>query len=110
MTGRKPRGWGVVLVRGRSMHPTFAGCRRLALVRWGAAAMVGDVVVAERPDRAGLRIVKRITGREERGWWLESDAGTGGAVLSDSWLFGPVRPDLVLGVVRWPRVSRRPLP
>lgn len=105
MAGRKPRGWGLVLVRGRSMHPTFTGHRRLALVRWGVPPTVGDVVVAERPDRAGPRIVKRVTGREQQGWWLESDAGTEGSVLSDSWLFGPVPADLVLGVVRWPDVS-----
>ena len=99
---RRPQGWGIVLVRGDSMRPTFAGWRRWALVRWGAQPAVGDVVVAHRPDRPALRIIKRVTDRDVRGWWLESDAVAPGPVRSDSWLFGPVPDDLVLGVVRWP--------
>lgn len=106
MTPSGPRGWSVVLVRGESMEPTFAGLRRVALVRWGVEPSVGDVVVAHRPDRPELRIIKRVTAREERGWWLESDAHEDAVVRSDSWLFGPVGDDLVLGVVRWPRVRR----
>lgn len=84
------------------MRPTFAGWRRLAIVRWGAVPEVGDVVVALRPDRRDLRIVKRVTDRDAHGYWVESDAGTD-EVRSDSWLFGPVPEDCILGVVRWPR-------
>ena len=102
----RPQRWGIVLVRGSSMAPTFAGLRRIALVRFGMEPMVGDVVVAERPDRPGQRVVKRVTEHEARGWWLESDATVGGLVRSDSWLFGPVSDAQMLGVVRWPRVRR----
>lgn len=106
MTRSGPRGWGVVLVRGASMRPTFSGLRRLALVRWGATPVPGDVVVAQRPDRPELRIIKRVTARDASGWWLESDAHEDAVVRSDSWLFGPVPDDLVLGVARWPQVRR----
>ncbi len=107
--------WGIVLVRGRSMAPTFAGIRRFPLVAWGRTPRVGDVVVAERPDRPGLRVIKRITDHDAGGWWLESDAhgtaeATGPGLLADSWVFGPVPDRLVLGVVVWPDVSRRPAP
>lgn len=88
------------------MLPTFAGLRRIALVSLGREPRIGDVVVAERPDRPGQRIIKRVTDRGERGWWLESDAGTADAVRADSWLFGPVSDDAVRGVVVWPRVRR----
>lgn len=88
------------------MAPTFAGPRRLALVEFGREPRIGDVVVAERPDRAGQRVIKRITDRDARGWWLESDADAERTLYSDSWLFGAVNDAQVLGVVRWPRVSR----
>lgn len=105
MGDRRPRGWAVVLVRGSSMAPTFRGWRRLALMRQGRAATVGDVVVAARPDRPEVQVVKRVTEVGPDGLWLESDAGTDDAVRSDSWLFGPVPGALVRGVVVWPRVS-----
>lgn len=88
------------------MRPTFSGVRRLAVVCWGDEPDVGDVVVAQRPDRPDLRIIKRITSHDARGWWLESDAHADGVVRSDSWLFGPVDDNLVIGVVRWPQVRR----
>lgn len=105
MEGKRARGWGVVLVRGTSMAPTFQGWRRLAVMQRGRVASVGDVVVAARPDRPELLVVKRVTEVSPDGVWLESDAGTDDAVRSDSWLFGPVPSALVRGVVVWPRVS-----
>ena len=98
--------WGIVLVRGKSMAPTFDGLRRLALVRFGMEPLIGDVVVAERPDRPGQRVIKRVTDHDQLGWWLESDALGGSQVRSDSWLFGAVSDAQLLGVVRWPRVRR----
>jgi phage repressor protein C with HTH and peptisase S24 domain len=98
--------WGLVLVRGASMAPTFRGVRRLALVRFGATPRIGDVVVADRPDRPGQHVIKRVTDCDDRGWWVESDAQGGGLVRADSWLFGPLRDGQVLGVVRWPRATR----
>ena len=97
---------GLVLVRGRSMAPAFAGWRRIALVEFGRAPRVGDVVVARRPDRPAQQVIKRITDHDARGWWLESDANEDRTVFSDSWVFGAVADAAVLGVVRWPRVSR----
>ena len=88
------------------MRPTFGGLRRVALVRFGARPRIGDVVVADRPDRPGQHVIKRITDHDARGWWLESDANGGPHVHSDSWLFGAVSDAQILGVVRWPRVSR----
>ena len=88
------------------MAPTFAGLRRFPVVAFGREPSVGDVVVARRPDRPGLRVVKRVTDRDARGWWLESDALDTGGVFSDSWLFGPVADELILGVVVWPDVRR----
>ena len=109
MAERRSGGWGVVLVRGASMRPTFTGLRRLVLVRWGARPSIDDVVVLEHPGRPGLRLVKRVTDVGADGWWVESDAGPADAVHSDSWLFGPVADAQILGTVRWPRVSgRRP--
>ena len=111
MVGRWHPRWGVVLVRGRSMAPTFAGLRRFPIVAWGRAPHVGDVVVADRPDRPGLHIVKRATAHDATGWWLESDAHADearGGVFADSWLFGPVPEASILGVVVWPKVSRPP--
>ena len=69
------------------------------------------LIIALRPgdetlSAAGLaqRVIKRVTDHEVRGWWLESDATGDGVVRSDSWLFGPVSDEQLLGVVRWPRV------
>ena len=66
------------------------------LVRWGATPRVGDVVVARRPDRPDLIVVKRLTALENDGAWLEGDNRDGS---HDSWVFGAVAPEGVLGVV-----------
>lgn len=71
-------------------------------VRWGAAAEVGQVVVARRPDRPDLLIVKRLVRRESDGAWLEGDNPDGS---HDSWVFGPVAESDLLGRVvarLWP--------
>ena len=100
--------WGLDLVRGQSMQPTIRGWRRIVIVRYGAAPQVGDVVVVDRPDRPGFKVIKRLTAHDSRGWWVESDAHEDGTVLADSWQFGHVSDEQILGVVRWPRLSRRP--
>ena len=87
------------------MRPTFGGLRRFALARRGRQPRIGDVVMAVRPDRREMRVIKRITDHDAGGWWLESDA-TSDLVQADSWLFGPVRDEDILAVVVWPRVSR----
>jgi nickel-type superoxide dismutase maturation protease len=107
------RGYGRVAVSGDSMRPGLSHGDWL-IVRWGAAPRPGDVVVAERPDRPGLLLVKRATRWGADGWWLEGDNP---AASHDSWLFGPVPADAVAGVAvarywprpRWVGRSRGPL-
>jgi len=91
------RGWGRIVVEGDSMLPTLKPGDR-CLVRWGAKAQIGDVVVARRPDRPELLVIKRLTARESDGFWLEGDNLTGS---HDSWVFGALQEKDLLGVVRW---------
>ena len=91
-------GWGRVVVRGSSMLPALADGDR-CVVRWGSRPATGDVVVARRPDRPDLVVVKRATAREsDGGWWLEGDHER---ASHDSWVFGPVPDAEVLGRVVW---------
>ena len=62
----------------------------------GARIRAGDVVVARRPDRPGLLLVKRAVRRDGAGWWLLGDAPD---ASDDSRLFGVVPDELVLGRV-----------
>ncbi|HWG94378.1 MAG TPA: S26 family signal peptidase [Mycobacteriales bacterium] len=90
------RGLGTALVAGPSMLPTLADGDAL-LVRWGAAARPGDVVVARFPARPGLLVVKRAVRPDGGLWWVEGDSS---AVADDSRRYGPAE---VLGrvVLRW---------
>ncbi len=97
---------GVVVVRGRSMLPTLRDGDRLLAV-WGARVRPGDVVVVRLPpaDDGTLRplSVKRATGREDGGWWVERDSPVEGV---DSWIVGALADDDVLARVvcrLWPR-------
>lgn len=88
-------------VAGDSMRPTLAPGDWL-VVRRGARVRPGDIVVARRPDRRGLRLVKRAVKRTDDGWWLEGDNPR---ASHDSRLFGAVPDALVEGraVARyWP--------
>lgn len=91
-----------VRVSGASMEPTLADGDRLLCRDVGGRRppRVGDVVVARRPDRPSLLLVKRVVRREADGWWLEGDNA---ASSDDSRVFGPVPDALVLGraVARW---------
>ncbi|MEV0666664.1 nickel-type superoxide dismutase maturation protease [Actinomadura luteofluorescens] len=102
-----------VEVTGESMLPGLRPGDWL-IVRDGARPVPGAVVVAGHPERRELLIVKRVSHRSADGWWLESDnqRAPGGR---DSWDFGAVADDLVVGrvVLRyWPRprvrLTRRP--
>jgi nickel-type superoxide dismutase maturation protease len=60
---------------------------------------VGDVVVARRPDRLEVEIVKRILAIDRQGkLFLDGDNP---AASTDSWTFGPVSRDLIVARVRW---------
>jgi nickel-type superoxide dismutase maturation protease len=66
------------------------------LVKLGAGADVGDVVLIRHPTDDGLRILKRVDHLTTDGHlFLKGDAGTS----TDSWDFGPVPPDRLLGTV-----------
>ncbi|MBA3265294.1 MAG: peptidase S24 [Nocardioidaceae bacterium] len=87
--------WGLVVVRGRSMQPTLRERDRL-LVRYGVVPTLGQLAVVRLPDRP--LAIKRVTGRETQGWWIERDNPAEGV---DSWLVGAIADDDVVAVVRW---------
>jgi nickel-type superoxide dismutase maturation protease len=60
---------------------------------------VGDVVVARRPDRPELEIIKRITAINAGGAFFL--AGDNPASSTDSRQFGAVPRDAILARVRW---------
>jgi nickel-type superoxide dismutase maturation protease len=90
--------FGVAVVSGTSMQPhLFAG--DCVLVRRGGRARAGDVVVAHRPDRPELVVVKRVREVRSDGWlWL---AGDNPSESDDSRLFGAVEPSAVEGRLVW---------
>lgn len=90
-------------VAGESMLPALSPGDWL-LVRVGGRVRPGDVVVAYRPDRPEIRLVKRVTQRDADGWWLEGDNQ---AASTDSWNFGAVPDELIVGRVL---LRYRPLP
>jgi nickel-type superoxide dismutase maturation protease len=101
--------WGLADVAGDSMAPTL-NSGDVVLVRWGGKVAVGDVVVARRPDRPDLLVIKRIVRREGTRWWIEGDDPQRS---DDSRIFGPVDQHGVVArvLVRWrpgrPRLIRR---
>ena len=86
------------------MEPTLLEGDRL-LVRWGARPRVNRLALVRLTDRP--LSVKRVTGRDDDGWWVERDNPRVGV---DSWLVGSIpAADVVAVVVArvWPRPSRR---
>lgn len=81
------------------MLPTLKPGQIIFYLR-GAEPAVGDVVIARHPETGGL-IVKRLTKIESDGYWLEGDAMDASTALSssDSWVFGAVSRDAIVGVV-----------
>lgn len=92
--------FGFAIVRGTSMEPTLQDGDRL-LVRYGKTPRKGDVGIVRLPERGVA--VKRITRREDDGWWVERDNPAEGV---DSWLVGaiPAHDVLAIALARvWPR-------
>jgi hypothetical protein len=85
--------WGLAVVRGRSMEPTLRDGDRL-LVRYDVTPRVGRLAVVRLPQRP--LSVKRVTRREDGGWWVERDNPREGV---DSWLVGAVADRDVVAVV-----------
>ena len=105
LPGALPR-LGAARVAGRSMTPTLLDGDRL-LLRYGAAARPGRLVVVRLPGR-GLS-VKRAAFAVPEGWWVERDNPAEGV---DSWLVGAIAPQDVVAVVLfryWP-LRRAPRP
>lgn len=87
---------GLADVVGPSMRPTLRH-GDVVLVLWGARPKVGAVVLARRPDRPDLTIVKRVVRVARDGAvWVEGDLSS---ASDDSRLFGALSPDAVLGRV-----------
>jgi hypothetical protein len=95
---------GAVRVAGRSMQPTLYD-GDLLLVRWGAPAAPGALVVVRLPGGRPLA-VKRAAHREPEGWWVERDNPAEGV---DSWGVGAIPDEDVLGrvVLRYWPLARR---
>ncbi|TME77648.1 MAG: nickel-type superoxide dismutase maturation protease [Chloroflexi bacterium] len=64
-----------------------------------APLRVGDVVVARRPDRPELEIIKRIHAIDPAGAIFL--VGDNSAASTDSRQFGPVPRDHIVAQVRW---------
>ncbi|GAA3198364.1 S24 family peptidase [Actinocorallia longicatena] len=99
MAFSKAAGLRVVRVEGLSMLPALRPGDRL-LVGPGRVR-AGDLVVARHGD---LLVVKRAAFRQDGGWWLESDNQRAPG-RRDSWDFGAVPDDRILGRVLfryWP--------
>lgn len=88
-------------VHGESMRPLLRDGALIVAQRIDGSSRlsVGDVVIAKRPDRPGLEIVKRILAIDEQGKvFLDGDNS---AASTDSWTFGPVPRDMIVARVRW---------
>lgn len=78
--------WWPLEVAGPSMAPTLQHGDWIMAWRTNRAR-VGDVVVACRPDRPEVLIVKRVQSISEQGFWL---AGDNSVASDDSSVFGAV--------------------
>lgn len=88
------------------MEPTLVDGDRL-LLRYDVPPRLGGLAVVRLPARP--LSVKRVTARDEGGWWVERDNPDEGV---DSWLVGAVAPADVVAIVVgrvWPlrRLGRR---
>jgi nickel-type superoxide dismutase maturation protease len=88
-------------VMGESMTPTLAA-GDWVLARRTQDIQAGQIVVAARPDRPGLEVIKRVESVEGSRVML---AGDNPSASTDSREFGPVAVEAVVGVVwlrYWP--------
>lgn len=78
--------WWALEVSGPSMAPTLRHGDWL-MARRRTRIRVGDIVVARRPDRPGVLIVKRVARISAEGYWL---VGDNPLASDDSAVFGSV--------------------
>ena len=91
----------VARVQGDSMAPAYKS-GDLVLIRRTRKVKRNNVVIAHRPDREELLIIKRVITITNNGYWLQ---GVNSEFSDDSRLFGEVPRDLVKGIVLfkyWP--------
>ncbi len=88
-------------VNGESMRPLLRDGSLIAALPLDPAAILreGDVVVARRPDRQEVEMVKRIQAIDAHGNLFL--VGDNPSASTDSRHFGPVSRELVLARVRW---------
>lgn len=84
-----------ILVAGESMCPTMRPGDWL-LVKAPPTLLAGKVVLARRPDRPQLLVLKRLQRECSAGWWL---LGDNEQASDDSRTFGPVPTDLIIASV-----------
>ena len=104
---------GFVIVRGRSMEPTYRDGDRL-LVAYGLAPVLGRahvVTLPDGPDGPRPLAIKRVTRQDAPDaqgrptWWVERDNPREGV---DSWLVGALSSDAMRArvLLRVPRFSQ----
>ena len=96
-------------VEGESMEPALAP-GDWVLVDRGATAAVGGIVIATRPDRPELEVIKRVEQRNERGECYL--LGDNPAQSTDSREWGWADAEAIQGVVRfryWPIARAGPI-
>jgi phage repressor protein C with HTH and peptisase S24 domain len=94
--------WGLAVVEGLSMIPTYAPGERL-LVRYGGTYTIDDVVLVQRPDQIDIKRLNKVV--EGRFYVI----GDNLEVSTDSRHYGPIAPEQIIAKVVWrlPRFLRR---
>ena len=86
-------GFMVAKVQGSSMVPRLkAG--DLIFLQKTQKLKVGQIAIAQRPDRPNLLVIKRVKAVTKNGYWLEGDNQS---ESDDSRIFGEVDKNLILG-------------
>lgn len=82
------------------MEPTLPAGSRVVAVPYqaGQPLRVGDLVLARRPDRPDVEMIKRVAAVDGDRLVL---LGDNPAQSTDSRLFGPVDRSAVIAVIRW---------
>jgi len=90
--------WIPFAIHGTSMQPALE-TGQFVLVDTARGPRAGDIVVARRPDRPELEVVKRVStiGADSTLYLLGDNA----AQSTDSRQFGAVSAEDIVGVVRW---------
>ena len=91
----------VARVQGDSMLPGYHS-GDLVVIKKTMKVKRNDVVIAQRPDRKELLIIKRVITVTNNGFWLQGDNSE---FSDDSRLFGEVPKELIVGAVLfkyWP--------